>query len=412
MKLLHLAPILYSLPLSSARTLLLNRRPRSDIPNTHGTMLLATDGGKNFDIDVTVGADNQPFKLLVDTGSSDTYIMRDSFTCINATSNLVIPEENCNYGPETYTPSSSYEEIPGETFGVQYGAGRASGVMAYETITIANITVRAKLAIADTSEPMGDGVNNGLLGLGYPSLTSAHPGKTVPNDTYFFNRAVYSPVFNTMYEQGLVEPYFSIALAHTTRNRTSTFGGYLGLGELPPVERKGEFTTVPVEIMNNIPANFTSNKRQRAYWAFTVKGVEYGTAAEAENDTLTTDDNPWQVFVDTGNDFSILPAAVVDPVNARFSPPAVWKEDLNIYVVDCDAQAPVFGVKIGDQTFYHAPEDLIYDMGHGICASALVASEKVGMVGNVVLNVLGVPFHKNVVGVFDFGKNEMRYAQV
>ncbi|KAB8079271.1 aspartic peptidase domain-containing protein [Aspergillus leporis] len=417
MKLLHLS-LLFTL--STALVLPLNRRPRSESTNTHTTSLLATKRGTVFDVDVAIGSNNQTFKLLVDTGSSDTYIVRENFSCLSRTTNMPLPEASCNYGPKTYKDSPTYQEVPDETFGVQYGDGIASGVMAYETITLADVTVRTKLGIADTSTPMGDGVNSGVLGLGYPCLTSAHPGEHTPNDTYFFNRAVYAPVFNTMFEQGKVEPYFSVALAHTPLNRTENgFGGYLTLGDLPPVERKGEFVAVPVEVMHNVPTNFTAGRRDRSYWAMTISAVkfgdaelfndknEYGKEAEA---AFTTHSTAFQAFVDTGNDFSYLPAAIVDPVNARFEPPAVYNEKLGLSVVDCAAKAPVFGIELGGQTFYHQGEDLIYNTGKGYCVSGLVSSESVAM-GNIVLNILGVPFLKNVVAVFDFARHEMRFAR-
>ncbi|PYI03974.1 putative aspartic-type endopeptidase [Aspergillus sclerotiicarbonarius CBS 121057] len=410
MNLLHLSPVLQLLTLTSALTVPLNRRnAHSSHPKnfTHTSPLLSTQYGSIFDIDVTIST-NQTFRLLVDTGSSDTYVMRDHFTCINSTSNLVIPEADCLYASSTYTISPTYQQIPNETFGVQYGDGLASGVMAYENITIGGINVRAILGIADTSNPMGDGLNSGVFGLGYPSLTSAHPGNYTANTSYWTNRAVYNPVFNTMYSQGLVEPWFSLALAHTSPQASGPeFGGYLGLGELPPVPHSEEFSVVPVEIMDNIPLWFTSGKRVRSYWALTVAGARYGyenASQTQENDTA------FQAFLDTGNQFSYLPTAIVEPVNALFSPPAVYSEDLEVFVVDCDAQAPSFGVVIGNQTFYHSGEDLIYDTGDGYCASTLASSETVALDG-IVLNILGMSFLKNVVAVFDFGANEMRFAK-
>ncbi|KAF7591454.1 hypothetical protein BBP40_001557 [Aspergillus hancockii] len=418
MKLLYLSHLL---TLSTALVLPITRRQRSDGANSHTASLLATKLGAVFDVDISIGSNNQTFKLLVDTGSSDTYIVRDKFTCINATTNMAIPEASCHYGPKTYTKSQTYQRVPDETFGVQYGDGIASGIMAFETITIADVTVRTKIGIADTSTPMGDGVNSGVLGLGYPCLTSAHPGKHTPNDTYFFNRAVYSPVFNTMFEQGKVEPYFSVALAHTPLNNTAhSFGGYLTLGDLPPVERKGEFSAVPVEIMHNVPSNFTAGRKDRSYWAMTIPAVKYGAASlyddgnayagDGQEAALTTHGAALQVFVDTGNDFSYLPAAIVDPVNALFEPPAVYDEKLGVSVVDCGAKTPVFGIELGGQTFFHRGEDLVYNTGKGYCVSSLVSSESVAM-GEIVLNILGVPFLKNVVAVFDFARHEMRFAR-
>ncbi|KAJ6134367.1 hypothetical protein N7523_000689 [Penicillium sp. IBT 18751x] len=377
--------------------------------------LLSAQYGTTFNVDVNFG--NQTFKLLVDTGSSDTYVVRNGFACINETTNLEIAEADCGYGPQTYKPSSTYRVIPDQRFGVKYGNGIACGVMAYEDVSLAGITVPAQaVGIADHSTPMGDGINSGVLGLAYPSITSAHPWNHTDNSTFWFHRKVYSPLFNTMYERGLVtESYFSIALAHTPRNiSTPTFGGYLTLGDLPPVAYDSKFSTVPVEIIDTIPPMFTSGKRARSYWAILVSGVTFGSSPReghtSTTETMITYDVAFQAFTDTGNEFSYLPAAVVDPINALFDPPAVYNNALGVSVVDCDAQAPIFGVNIGDQTFYHEGQDLIYQTGDGYCVSSLVASETVAY-GDIVLNILGVPFLKNVVSVHDFGRNEMRFAQ-
>ncbi|OJJ94803.1 hypothetical protein ASPACDRAFT_48497 [Aspergillus aculeatus ATCC 16872] len=348
-----------------AATLPLTRRCASHVSHPSAP-LLAAQYSSTFDVDVTFA--NQTFKLLVDTGSSDTYVVRTGFQCINATTNLEIPEADCLYSPQTYHQSSTYRQIPNETFGVQYGNGIASGVMAYEDLTLAGITVKGQaVGIADHSNPMGDGVNSGVLGLAYPSLTSAHPGNDTDNTTFFYNRAVYSPVFNTI-------PNFSI---------------------------------VPVEILDNIPTEFTSGQRTRSYWAFSVSAVTYGETGAQD---LTTNATSFQAFTDTGNELSFLPAAVVEPINALFAPPAVYDDASGVYVVDCDAEAPTFGVTIGDQTFYHEGRDLIYQTGDGVCVSALAASESVAYEG-IVLNILGASFLKNVVSVYDFGKNELRFAQ-
>ncbi|PYI23430.1 acid protease [Aspergillus violaceofuscus CBS 115571] len=382
-------------------------------PLNHTTTLLAAQYGTTFNVEVTIA--DQTFQLLVDTGSSDTYVVRNDFVCINETTNQEISQAACGYAPHAYHESSTYRLIPNQTFGVQYGNGVACGVMAREDITLAGITVPGQaIGIADRSHPMGDGINSGVLGLAYPSLTSAHPRNHTDNTTFWFDREIYRPLFNTMYEQGLVaEPYFSIALAHSPHNLTAapatTFGGYLTLGDYPPVAHNATFAKVPVEILKNIPPSFTSGKRTRSYWAFTVSAVTWGEP-EADDCPLITNATAFQALTDTGNDFSFLPMAVVDSVNALFDPPAVYSEALGYYLVDCDAQAPVFGVAIGGQTFYHEGRDLIYRTEEGYCVSSLAASEDVAYEG-IVLNILGVPFLKNVVSAYDFGKNELRFAQ-
>ncbi|KAJ5097514.1 hypothetical protein N7456_008235 [Penicillium angulare] len=367
--------------------------------------LIATEFGTVFDAPVTIG--DQTFMLLVDTGSSDTYVMQSGCTCINATSNLKIPQEDCLYSNKTYHKSKTYRPVRGEFFGVEYGAGLASGLMAYEQVTMGNITVEGqKVAIANVSNPMGDGVNNGLLGLAYPSITSAHPLNDTSNATYWYNRLVYSPLMNTMYDQALIEPYFSLALAHTPQNKSTSFGGYMTLGGLPPVEHSSHFSTVPVEITDNIPLWYTSGKKTRSYWSTTITNVTYGSSMS----NLTSNSTSFQAFFDSGNYISYLPSAVVDPINALFSPPAVYDSSLGLYVVDCSAKTPEFGLYLGDQMFFHDGSDLIYQTGEGFCVSSLGSSEDVSL-GGLTLNIVGVPLLKNVVAVFDFGKNEMRFSK-
>ncbi|PLB51306.1 acid protease [Aspergillus steynii IBT 23096] len=367
--------------------------------------LTATEFGSVFDTPVTIG--NQTFQMLVDTGSSDTYVMRDGFTCISPDNNQTIPQYKCLYANHTYHESSTYREIPGEIFGIEYGAGLASGVMAYEDVTINGITVKGqKVAIANQSNPMGDGVNSGLLGLAYPSITSAHPADKNDNTTFFYNRLPYDTLLVSAFKQGLTDPYFSIALARTPRNASVGFGGYLTIGGLPPVNHSSQFTVAPVEIMDVVPSKFTSNKRARSYWATTFGGASYG----ASHKHLESNTTSFQGFFDIGNSLSFVPQEVADAVNSRFSPPAIYNPELKAYNVNCTATPPEFGLKIGNQTFFHEPEDLVYQTGDG-CISAIASSQNVAIQG-LTINIIGASFLKSMLSVYDFGKNEMRFAKL
>ncbi|KAJ5359614.1 uncharacterized protein N7496_012027 [Penicillium cataractarum] len=401
---------LFSLLIVTAGSLAIaGAKPLSQPPrqlSSATTPLIATGYGTVFDAPVTIG--NQTFMLLVDTGSSDTYVMQTGFTCINSTSNLVILEEDCEYSQETYHKSKTYRKIANEMFGVEYGAGLASGSMVYEEVSIGGITVKSqKTAIANDSNPMGDGVNSGLLGLAYPSITSAHPANHTDNSTYWYDRLVYNPLLFTMYEEGLIDSYFSLALAHTPQNASVTLGGYMTVGGLPPVDHSSHFSTVPVEITEGIPLWYTSGKKTQSYWSTTVKNVKYGASS---SDKLTTNSTSFQAFIDSGNYVSYLPNEIIEPINALFSPPATYDSASGVYIVDCSANAPEFGITLGDQTFYHDGSDLIYQTGDGYCYSALASSDEVSL-GGITLNIIGVPFLKSVVAVFDFGKNEMRFAK-
>ncbi|OQE25328.1 hypothetical protein PENSTE_c006G03810 [Penicillium steckii] len=388
----------------------------STIPNSRSNQhksgytssLIATQFGMVFDAPVTIG--NQSFQLLVDTGSSDTYVMQDGFTCIDSTENMVIPQDECLYSNKTYHKSRSHRHVPGEMFGIEYGAGIASGEMAYEDVSLNGLSVKGqKVAIANVSTPMGDkGVNSGLLGLAYPALSSAHPANHTNNETYWYDRMAYDPVLFTMQQNGLIDPYFSLALARTPQNASRGFGGYLTLGGLPPVKHSSKFSSVPVKILDSIPKNITSGLHARAYWASTVSSVSYGPSSGGK---LKTNSTSFKFFLDSGNYIQYLPSAIANPINDLFDPPAKYVEGYEGFVVDCSAKTPKFGLTLGNQTFFHNGRDLIYQTDDGTCISNIAPSESVPLLKQLDINILGVPFLKNVVAVFDFGENEMRFAK-
>lgn len=82
-----------------------------------------------------------------------------------------------------------------------------------------------------------------------------------------------------------------------------------------------------------------------------------------------------------------------------------------MYIVDCSAKAPQIGLIINNTTFWHNGEDLIYQTSEGVCVFSLVSSESVS-IGGLKLNIIGVPFLKNVVAVFELVNNEMRFAKL
>ncbi|KIW56854.1 hypothetical protein PV05_05474 [Exophiala xenobiotica] len=411
----------------SAQHLVLNRRSSSG-PSNATSSLLSTTFGTIFDVNVTIGG--QTIALLVDTGSSDTYVMRTGYQCFDKNNGTELPQSACLYGNATYTPSPTYSEIPNEIFGVQYGDGIASGVLADEDVTLAGITVKnATIGVANRSTPMGDGVNSGLLGLAYPALTSGHPANVTDNTTYFYNRLTYDPVLFTMHQQGLIDPYFSLALARTPQNATSGFGGYLSLGSLPPVQHSDEFSSVSVEIDDSVPVQVTSNERVRAYWTLNVSSIVYGpgnsttrpSAPQPNNITTSstlTNATSFQAFIDDGNYFSFLPDAVITTVNSLFSPPALFDPTTGFWLVDCAATPPQFGLEIGNQTFFLDGRDLVYQTadpssGEAQCVSNILSSDfSEGTYGQITLNIIGSPFLKNVLTVFDFGANEIRLAKL
>jgi hypothetical protein len=265
-------------------------------------------------------------------------------------------------------------------------------------------TIRSSYYLNNKATNPGDGTNSGLVGFGYPSLTSAHAGNTVGNDSnsLLLNRIRYNTFFTNMYKQGLVDPYFSIAIDRLPPNVPSGPGGYLALGALPPITHGSIFAKADVEITNTIPASFTNGTKEITEWTLIVDSITYGS-----NHSQVTNSTPFQAVVDSGNPFNILPLEMADAVNKAFTPPAVTGTAAQIgsgqglYIVQCDAVPPIFASQLVTKSSTTMDWDLILPFGNNTCISKIGA---VVPTAGISLAFLGDAFLKNVVAVFDFGR--------
>lgn len=280
--------------------------------------------------------------------------------------------------------------------------------MGYETVSLGGVSVgNQTVGVVSHTTDKGDGRSSGILGLGYPALTSAHYGTELKNDTLSLlsNRAIYNPLFVNMYKQGLVQPWYSLALERPANKTAATApGGWLGLGELPPVSHSNNWAAAPIEITKVIPDFYYQHgKPEITLMTLTVDSISW--TSSSGNISNSTN---FQAVVDSGNNLNMLPQEIADPVNKAFVPPAVYNKDLGIYVSDCQATPPPFGITLGGRNFSIQAADMISrDSASGICYSTVsIPAEGSG----VALNFLGDAFLRNVVAVFDFGKTEMRFA--
>jgi hypothetical protein len=339
---------------------------------------------------------SQQLTLVLDTGSSDTWVASTGLECKTRSG-------RCKFGP-TYTKSSTFAPIPNQIFNASFLDGEyMTGIMATETVTIGNITVKDQhIGVVDKAKWSGDGVSSGLFGLGFPSITRAFnsaavmQGSNIPYDTLFIN----------MFKKGLVAPYFSIAF-----NRQGEPPGAFALGGLPgaPIRYSSTFVRAPMQ-------EFAFDKRPTPkydnatidykIYAVTANGFTLGTAS-SPIETMKT-----QVIIDSGSTMSYLPELVVLALYKAFSPPLIKDGITGSYRGSCTAKAPKFGVKFGGSVVYFDPKDLIAPAFKGatgdFCVPTIRPSAAEGKRGTPAM--LSQPFLKNVVAVFDIGAAEMRFA--
>ncbi|TVY33153.1 putative aspartic-type endopeptidase [Lachnellula subtilissima] len=324
--------------------------------------LISLFGSAQFDTNVTFG--DQTFELLVDTGSSDTWVIHSDFTCVSQTTSALLTQAACASGP-AYTKTPEFVQIPDENFNITYGDGEfLTGILGYENLTLAGITVNTTIPIVDFAAWDGDDTSSGLLGLGYPNVTRAYVGTDPHNDSV---HAFYDPIFTTMYKQGLVAPMFSLAIERDL----SGPAGYLALGGLPPVDFMEEFTSTPIVITRL--ANTQKYPVEYDFYSINMDAVVLDNVSlpSAANGTA------YSYLVDSGTTLNYFPTELADAVAAAYNPPAIHQpDDDGTYYVDCNATAPGLGLTIGGTTFWTNPIDMIQvsgtdDDGNDICVSGI-----------------------------------------
>ncbi|KAK3332945.1 aspartic peptidase domain-containing protein [Cercophora scortea] len=375
-------------------------------------------------IELTVG--NEKINVSVDTGSSDTWLVQQPYTCV---SYYYPPPEKLDCGLGGGLKGNlSGGLIPDLVFGRAYTDGTfVQGYFGYEDVTIGGLTAKhQQLAIVNYTYWFGDGRISGLLGLAYPLMTSLD-GSSVAQKPY-------DPVFFTLWKNKLVAPLFSVALSRAQDQFTppdnSPSGGaltdthdtsYLAFGGLPPVSiDETSWARAPIQLMSLLGDSDDFKTQERGLYIIIADAWVYGKTnhtvgtngtrnvpSPVLSETLTKNTTQFPVLIDVGSSLSVLPRKLVEAVYASFDPPAKYMSENGLFYALCNATVPTFGVQIGNSTFYMAPEDLLRqsakDSTGQYCRIGITDAEYGPY-------VLGVTFLTNVVAVFDIGNTEMRFA--
>jgi hypothetical protein len=364
--------------------------------------LLAVEAGQVFLAPVTVGG--QSFNVVVDTGSSDPWLVLPDFTCYNPADGSLQDQTDCNFGP-AYVPSSSssYEAIPNMNFNITYADHEyLNGDLAYDTFAMGGITVpRQQFATVDYAAWYGDGYSSGLIGFAYSTLTSAYNGSD-PNQDRRGATIMYNTLFTNMYNLSLVPPVFSLAI-----DRDPQDGGLLALGGIPDIPVSPRWVSTPIQRVGIFPGTNTP-----AYEFYTIETEGFAfSASQTQQFSTSSTSNPNKqsvgpaqtVIVDSGTSLVYAPNSVAASVANSFSPPGNYDTNIDAYLVPCGAIPPVFGVSIEGKIFFVNPADLIIPISQTHCISAVQPN-------NGGLTILGDAWMKNVLSVFDVGAARMRFA--
>lgn len=356
--------------------------------------------GLGFLTNITVG--NQNFSVIVDTGSSDTWLAETGFQCLNYTTNAPESEADCGFA-STFSPDSSFTQIQDENFNISYADLEfLNGIVGTESVTIAGIKVsKQEIGLATLAGWAGDGISSGLTGLAYPLITSAYAGTDPKADQFnsTSSHLPYSPIINTIFfVENLTEPVFSLSLSRSPA--IEGFGGYLTIGGIPDVTLPAINASNTFAITDILPieSTFSSTMPQFVFYVIEAEAIIF--------DELVTD--AIDVVIDSGTTLNYLPSDVAEAFNLLFDPPGEFVDELGVYIVECNAAPPDLGITISGETFYHNTIDLIFDgqLGDNLCLSGVQDGGVLGA-GSFIL---GDVFLKNVLAVFDIGKEQMAFS--
>ncbi|KAG1252412.1 hypothetical protein G6F68_011797 [Rhizopus microsporus] len=180
---------------------------------------------------------------------------------------------NTMYNPNQ---SSTYAK-DGRTWSISYGDGSsASGILGTDTVTLGGLKIAKQTIELAKREATSfqSGPSDGLLGLGFDSITTV--------------RGVKTPVDNLI-SQGLIsKPIFGVYLGKESNGG----GGEYIFGGYDSSKYSGSLTTIPVDNSNG-------------WYGITIKGTTIGSSKVSSS---------FSAILDTGTTLLILPNNVASAV--------------------------------------------------------------------------------------------------
>ncbi|KAH9879653.1 hypothetical protein IAQ61_001472 [Plenodomus lingam] len=366
---------------------------------------LLTLGGRVYMTSVTLA--NQPFTLVIDTGSSDTWVAASYFSCLHPNNMAPTVPTNCGFNA-SYDPgvSPTWKGIPDWEFSVNYTGGEfLRGQLGVEQLGIGGVGVDGRpflvvdqtIGVVAEGYWVGDGISSGLMGLAYPALVSGA------------REFAYTSALFTIAALDTIKPIFSLALSRPTLE-SPTGGGYLAIGGIPPVSYDPDYVTV-----STLPAVSDTY----AWYSLSITGFTIELPSSASHRQKrpprpdpATASAPY--IIDSGSSLIYAPDDIADYIAASFVPPATFNARTGMWIVKCNADAPRVGIAIAGRTFWISADDLI-NLGPGAVGGIGMGAQR----GSCVLGVqragegslvLGDVWLKNVLVVFDLEGNRMRVA--
>ncbi|OKL55519.1 hypothetical protein UA08_09198 [Talaromyces atroroseus] len=316
-------------------------------------------------MNLTLGTPAQTFTLVLDTGSSDTWV-------VSANSSVQTDDAY------NATASSTYKSLHSSYNATYAGGTTALGTYATDTLGLGSATVKDfQFVVVDESS-----ANVGIAGVGYniSTYTASHEGK------------VYSNLPYALTSSGITaSTAYSLFL-----NSASASTGTILFGGVNKAKYSGELQTLPI-----VPEY---NEYPSLAIALTEITINNGSSTNP-----TTTNLPLSVSLDSGTTDTLLPEALAYEIYTALN--ATYVKEVNYAYVDCD-QATNTDANVtysfSGATITVSMSELVLDgtekgFPEGTCVFG-IAPSKPGV------NILGDNFLRSAYVVYDLDNNEISLA--
>ncbi|KAL6450021.1 LOW QUALITY PROTEIN: SAP2 Candidapepsin-2 [Candida maltosa Xu316] len=311
--------------------------------------------------DITIGSNKQKQTVIIDTGSSDLWVVDSNAQC-----EVTRPDQTQDFCKHngTYTPgTSSTAQNLGTPFRIQYGDGSTSqGTLYKDTIGIGGVSIKNQefADVSSTSVSQGIGYQNNEAG------------------------GFYDNVPITLKKQGIISKNaYSLYL-----NSQDAGTGQIIFGGVDNAKYSGKLTALPV----------TSNRELRIH-------LDSISIADSPSFNAQAD-----VLLDSGTTNTFLQSDIAQQIINKFNAQVTYDANGNaFYLVDCNLPGPIeFTFDKGAKIVVPSSEfaGALYTTDgqlYSQCQLLLTVSDS---------NIFGDNFLRHAYIVYDLDDNEISIAQV
>ncbi|CCC69320.1 hypothetical protein NCAS_0C03300 [Naumovozyma castellii] len=365
-----------------------SRKPKLELVKRDGSdyeEVELTNQQSFYSVEVDVGTPSQRVTVLLDTGSSDFWVMgSDNPYCSDDTSTTGI---DCSEFGTFDSSSSSTFHNNGTAFNIHYGDGSfALGTWGTDTVSIDDITLDAlSLAVANSSNSSMGVIGLGLAGL-ETTYSSSHAVKS--GQTY-----QYANFPLALKNAGIVA---ANAYSLYLNDPEETTGNIL-FGAVDHSLYSGQLYTIPLV---NIYSG--SGFKNAVEFDVTLNGIGI---VDSSGSATTVSTTPIIALLDSGTTLTYFPTQYVSLLAAQLG--AQYSSSNGYYTISCDAMQDTTTKLVFDFGGFHINAtlaDFVVQSGTSTCFLSIIPQ-------NSSSAILGDTFLNNAYVVYDLDNLEISMAQ-